>query len=352
VIPLAIDPGVATFPEETAADFENRISVLLFWSALVRQFRPSAILLPRSAVLRLAEANCFPAFNSIQESLSRTELGHKYSANDISVQVNTVLGCGALEDFIRPDDVSWADWSLEGMDKTSNENEHVQREVQRILTSLAVNANCEEPPFVNFGSWQQSKSLKITSTIDMVVPDHLHGFRPIDLPRNIEASISHISNFEEFCDAHEPELLWRRADSAELLKFAIQLDCRLKLKTVDGYKGFESIPKFRIGSGFFSSLRSNQSLDGKFASATLDRCSRVILGLESRLKKFTVSSDADSAQRVRQTDGALAFRVHISKEHEAMRLLVWKKNTGDYEFANVGPKNEMIIEEGVPEIAT
>ena len=47
-----------------------------------------------------------------------------------------------------------------------------------------------------------------------------------------------------------------------------------------------------------------------------------------------------------------AFRTHINKSNEALRLMFWKLNDGRLEFANVGPKGEEEIQMGNPRDAS
>jgi hypothetical protein len=48
----------------------------------------------------------------------------------------------------------------------------------------------------------------------------------------------------------------------------------------------------------------------------------------------------------RSGDKAEAFRVHLSKDHEAFRLMYWARPDGSTEFANIGVKQELLICQG------
>ena len=43
---------------------------------------------------------------------------------------------------------------------------------------------------------------------------------------------------------------------------------------------------------------------------------------------------------------------HVTKHVAALRLMYWESTTGDLEFANVGPKGELVIEPGEASRAT
>lgn len=57
------------------------------------------------------------------------------------------------------------------------------------------------------------------------------------------------------------------------------------------------------------------------------------------------------AQRVRSEDKARAYRVHVSKRGRGLRLMLWHLPRNILELANVGSKQELVIEVGVPSAA-
>jgi hypothetical protein len=51
----------------------------------------------------------------------------------------------------------------------------------------------------------------------------------------------------------------------------------------------------------------------------------------------------NSEQRKRDRDGALAFRTHLTKGHEALRLVFWRDRSGVDEFSNVAVHNDLTL---------
>lgn len=97
----------------------------------------------------------------------------------------------------------------------------------------------------------------------------------------------------------------------------------------------------RIGSNFYSSLKSNNGINGGiYSSKVLDTCSKIILDTELiEIRPFT-KSETDKDQRT--SSRGLAWRVHISKSAEAMRLMYWRDGS-IFTFSNIGPKAELKI---------
>ena len=80
-----------------------------------------------------------------------------------------------------------------------------------------------------------------------------------------------------------------------------------------------------------------------YAMLLIESCARIVLGVpKNPINPFRVSSSASAAQRDR-SDGALAFRTHLTKAGPGFRLMFWRLPNGTLEFANVGDKDELEI---------
>ena len=53
--------------------------------------------------------------------------------------------------------------------------------------------------------------------------------------------------------------------------------------------------------------------------------------------------DRVSGRQIFRSDGAHAFRTHLTKKRAGLRLMLWKIPDGTIEFANVGDKDELAI---------
>lgn len=104
----------------------------------------------------------------------------------------------------------------------------------------------------------------------------------------------------------------------------------------------------RLGSAFLSSVRnSNFPSRPDWLSVLIESCARIIVDEpKNDVKPFRKNESPNAEQRTRSYDGAGAFRTHLTKGSEGWRLMLWKWPDGTIEFANVGTKFELEIEEG------
>src|ERR1039457_3294181 len=76
--------------------------------------------------------------------------------------------------------------------------------------------------------------------------------------------------------------------------------------------------------------------------SVVDSCARILLGEpKNSVEPFRVSQD--STEQKTRNDGACALRTHLTKDGPGYRLMLWELKDKSIEFANVGPKNELVI---------
>jgi hypothetical protein len=102
---------------------------------------------------------------------------------------------------------------------------------------------------------------------------------------------------------------------------------------------------FAIGKRFPESLARWQAWgDGKYASSTLETCAHLVGRLPNiKIARMFQYKGRRREDITRQEDGATAWRTHISKGNEALRLMFWRRTNGSIELANVGGKFELEI---------
>ncbi|MGC5792244.1 hypothetical protein [Herbaspirillum huttiense] len=100
-----------------------------------------------------------------------------------------------------------------------------------------------------------------------------------------------------------------------------------------------------LSPGFLRSLVVNSSgFSQPFFGTTLG----VMAKLFSRSPTLEINYFFDSDGEKARTHGEYtAYRVHITKANQALRLLYWKNKRGDVVLANIGPKHELKIEKPV-----
>jgi hypothetical protein len=134
--------------------------------------------------------------------------------------------------------------------------------------------------------------------------------------------------------------LWNMASSGVILHLAIAAKAVEIESSAGTATKLAAVPRFSIGSEFWHSARiNNAGSNGTHAGTVLDTCARLIIGApKSKISEFRGSP--------RARDGAIAYRTHITKRHEALRLMFWKTPNDVIELANIGVKAEELILEG------
>jgi hypothetical protein len=349
MIALTLDPTVLVFPDESAAELTSRLSTLRTWNRLQLRHPWLGFSLSRSAKQIVVETGLYPAFHAIKASLGKAGLSSVFSANDISAQVNRLLDSLDLEALTPVEDVLWDDACCRPALKYSSVETRLQTELTRIVVVLAIASRLEgsHSSVVALASPQDSGILALRCTVDVVIPEEV-GVRVLgEVPCIVESEVSVVREAEDLYDLVDPQGVWTAAVTAGDLKLGISLRCRERMQASGIYAGWASIPRFYIGEHFVSSLRPCQAhCDGPHARVVLDRSAMVVLRTENiDIKPFV---DREGKQRFRGKDAARAYRVHVTTEHEALRLMLWQRPDGFFELANIGLKAELEIAEGDP----
>lgn len=159
------------------------------------------------------------------------------------------------------------------------------------------------------------------------------------LPLQVSGKVRICTSLDRLENALLASDLWEIADSNDDYWIAILIGAVEMSKSLGLGLDIFSVPKFQIGSEFVSSLNQNQATgNGKFSSVVRDTVIRVILNCPKEpLKPFHLKS-----QLVRARDSATAFRTHVTKSSEGLRLMIWSRSDG-IELANIGVKNDAKI---------
>jgi hypothetical protein len=100
-----------------------------------------------------------------------------------------------------------------------------------------------------------------------------------------------------------------------------------------------------MGSRFIESFIEWDGLgNGAYSNSVLETCARIVAGSpKNEVREMRSRSPGGRERPIVRSDGAKAFRTHVSKSGEAIRLMYWQANDGSVEFANIGPKRELEI---------
>jgi hypothetical protein len=131
--------------------------------------------------------------------------------------------------------------------------------------------------------------------------------------------------------------LWVQAITTADVRDAI--NARIEDLLASGTGKRDAVRGFCVGEHFLESATRN-GFGARLS--VVDSCARILLGEpKNSVEPFRVSEDA-TEQRTR-IDGACALRTHLTKDGPGYRLMLWELTDKSIEFANVGPKNELVI---------
>jgi hypothetical protein len=178
---------------------------------------------------------------------------------------------------------------------------------------------------------------KATCTLRVTERDRLdpHTGSAQEVIEEFERYFPLVETWTNFLTALDAYIVWRTARSLidlefALIAFATKTDC--------------GISRFSFGANFVDSLRLNSAWgESRHARAVFDTCAAIVTDKETAtIGPFY----RDPAKRIQATKdgGYLGWRAHVTKGGVGLRLMYWRRSTGEVEFSRVGPKNELRID--------
>jgi hypothetical protein len=334
MLALHVDPSLLTAPLHAASIEEARdlIGRLTEISAVITRDLMSVTTSTDCATV-LAIAGAFPAYDSVQNLLQNYNLTNEFSAGDVVRLINNILDRALpAREALDIEAVDLTACTLTPVPWTGAGGpleDASQRALATVRHANAVRAG----DLVAASFWarttptQGSIHVHATGDIDSASGVHMTLATPIagvppliravdDLPANVNVMD-----------------VWTAAVTPRDFHLAIALQAAAVSNTP-----LSALPVFGVGSAFPESLGAYQAAGGQpYASVTLDVCAHVLLGQP----KYQVAPFGQTRTR----DSADAMRTHISKGGAALRLMLWEVG-GTPEFANVGPKNQLVIQNG------
>ncbi|WP_441228232.1 hypothetical protein AB7813_14770 [Tardiphaga sp. 20_F10_N6_6] len=351
---LNFDPALLAVPNHATSqdEAEQIIGRLKYWAKPCFFGGEFRALLPSSTLDFLADNGFFPSPPNISTLLDSWNLRHVYSTEDVRRSINFILSrAGAIEDVIDVE-VTEALYESSVPDVSAYQQRPLLFDATlRMLVTLALQTLtpksdvCGNVVVSSFAGHAGLISLKATALEGAVIS----SVGDVDFPLSTKHSYLLVENVRELALSFGARALWSRAGDADGLHFAIVVEI-LQLLATNNPGLQANVPKFRIGSGFFTSAQSHGAIGASAANGDLLReaCARIAVGQPKNeigdLKRADHKGDLHPV--VRSADGAAARRTHLQKSHEALRLMFWEHKDGSIEFANIGPKNELEIIEG------
>jgi hypothetical protein len=333
---IAIDLSLFAVPTtaESSSEVQDILDRIQSWASLIDRQNCTSFVTLSNAVDVLRAANCFPATHHVRALLQLYDLEHVFSANDINTRLFSILQKAQRFSEIVGFEVLELDSSeISGTDVAKSPDLTILKSLACLLASIALAEHSELIRITT--AFPCDQAMEIKAKVALVERQGKIEERDVD----VQAEIRVVARPDDYLGSLDAEPVWEHAEDAVQLHLAICLELAkthgISLDTLP----LKEVPLFCIGSEFLPSLRSHGALaSGTLANVVRVKCSQVLLSKpQAAPKPFDECRTGDKAQ---------GFRVHLSKDHEAFRLMYWMRPDGSTEFANIGTKRELLICEG------
>jgi len=160
---------------------------------------------------------------------------------------------------------------------------------------------------------------------------------PHPLPYDMEDTISLALSYDDLLSRLGLSAVWNNCADESSAISTIDLFAQDIVKCETHKPAFRT---YTIGKHFCETARMWPG----FSMTIVESCARIVLNKPKKsVEPFREEENMSSKQRVRKSDGALAFRTHLTGGGLALRLMLWVLKDGTIEFANVGVKAELVI---------
>ena len=346
---LALDPALLAIPTVSANEEQiaGAIGTLTTIAEKLRSGSDCNFFLLSEASGYLAAADLFPVPFSISKMLADFNLTHVYTAEDIRRAVIDVL-----QRVNRLEELSSIEFMIptsftSSPDVVGSRTGSLREALELTLLHIAFSTRTRHASLAQalIADNLVRREISIIADVEDIDPALQPGH--VTTMAQFKASVWSSSSVETFLAELAPEIIWQHAIGDAQLALAIKIAAR-EIRRVSGCSDPDrKCDRFSIGAHFFDSLkRWGASADGKLASSTLESCARVVARMpKSEINRFfRPSGQRNKTEDItRSSDRAEAWRTHVSKDHEAIRLMFWRKSDGSIEFANIGAKSELEI---------
>lgn len=344
---VLIDTALLAIPNyaEVGADADRLIDRITHFSQLALPDVPIDMLLLDGFEDALWGKGAGPEFFAIRDFLELMDLADIYSAQDLYKQYTYLMDvASSASEHCEPLIVNCS--TIEVMPNLPDSlfPSGLKDETMRVLAQLCYVNSDEEQTNWMFGSSLCSEGLdlfQISAEIDQVSHDGC-SVQPVSPPIKATASVPTFNSIEDLISIGAALDLWTEAEDANALHLSIAMGAIALRRSAGKDSEISTLKKFSIGSEFFSSLCAHQcSRNARFSKTTARICMEIV----AECYPANIGKMGKPSQTKRPVDDALAFRLHVTGGGVGLRLMFWE-GAGLFEFANVGPKHELVIETG------
>ncbi len=326
--------------QESKKKFIDLYRQLFFFAKYPKHFR---IFLPAETVQSLVVTGNYPFENNLEHILREEIAEGVYTLQDFISSFHNIMEKAetnfqhlGFKDLIAENvEVDGADLSHIPIDAREAEQKNI---VAVALNQLGIISNSIQCltllPL-------KSAAVPVKGELSLIDSDEALSVQ-FSTPFSFFGPVQNFASGMHFEEVLNPEKIWETADCDDDIYFAVHVLSSQFLKGSGCQNPIENKTTFSIGSEFFSSLENHQAIrTGRFSKLTLTFISRLVANLGNiNCDPFRTSKKPNAEQVVRNSDAATAWRCHLTKSHEGLRLMFWKLPNGSIELANVGTKFE------------
>ncbi|MHC4047499.1 hypothetical protein [Bradyrhizobium sp. 23AC] len=341
---LVLEPAVLAMPalSNDEQSITRSIERLVEISTFIRNSEFQACLISE-AELYLAEANLYPVSDSISTTLMNAGLEHVYSTEDIRRSVQNIL-----QQSQRLENISGVEFLIPSSTTTtpditsSRERPPIKEALEVTLAHLCLLTEVSSRSVARMISADRNADEEIEVSVDAT--DITPPWRG-KTERSVSCLVGLSSSVRSFVTQLDGDALWQISQNEQELAAAIAIKAR-SLRRLSGCEAPDAnCEAFTIGASLLRMMAVSQCTpDGRYGHATFDCCARLVAKtpLEAPSKLYKLSDSGRRTDVVRG-DGAIGWRVHVTKSGEAIRLMFWRKEDSSIEFSTVGPKADVQI---------
>lgn len=343
---VVVDPFLLCLPNpcDSLAQLEGFITAIVGWSGFLDS-PDTCVLLSDSVRIALNNDDEFPHRHKLKELIQRFNCDLA-DANTVSKVTNSILEkTPALENYYGISTILVEDSSFRI--EPANIVERLKPNCQKAFKDDLVIVGFKDMELAAGNLLIASRRIAVEQSHESVaIIAELHEIEhlsadsaqactfPILISQNIPLAFEH----EKLGQSLDLWALWNEAASKDAVRECVEAEIEHILAS-----GADACPqkRYEIGDRFVESLHTWQAHARRdYAMITIESCARIVLGIpKNEVIPFRVNKQRTSVQRIR-SDGALAFRTHLTQSGVGLRLMYWQLLDGKIEFANIGGKKE------------
>lgn len=350
---LAVDPCLICLPNpcHSVDQIEGFVESLLGWSELLRR-EDIQVLVADTVRLALIEDNEYPYPFRLRNILHQFQWPVADHETVCTLAQSLLDRTPSLEDSLGVRDVLYDEDScrvtpeqftarLNGSTRNAFVEMLVIMSVSNQLATVDSGTTVLASPALEDDSHAEENltEIAIESEVQDVECLDANWCSPVELPALLTEKFSVADCYMEFLQRLGIWNVWNSGDE-NAAEAAIEL-CISDL-IASGVASARA--HYQVGGQFMESAsRWGCFSRTDYAAVIVESCARIVLGRpKNPLKEFRES--ASSSRQIVRPDGARAFRTHLTKRGVGLRLMFWVLPDGTIEFANIGDKDELVIQ--------